>query len=564
MKQQCKVVIIPWRFNLLVGILIVIVLSLISRLIYLAVFKHEFLQTQGDARSLRIVKEQAFRGMITDRDGFPLAITTSIYALWMNPQVFSGDSSQIKALSSVLSMHPSFVKKMYNRYKHSKREFIYLKRDISPECAKKISALKIPGIYLQESVRRYYPEGEVAAHIVGFTNIDDEGQEGIELAFNTWLSGTAGKKIVLKDRLGRTIEDVQRLQEKKPGHHLILSINHKLQYLSYRELMTAIKENNAESGSVVVLDIKSGEILALANLPSFNPNKRAELNPAFFRNRALTDVFEPGSTIKTFSIASGLDSGQYNSKTLIQTHPGWIKVGHNIVQDEHNYGLLTVSEILQLSSNVGVTKIILSLKPEALWDTLHRVGFGEITGIGFPGERAGELFRSQIRDPFTLATLAFGYGLSVTPLQLAQAYTIIANQGKRIPLSLLKVMHNPKGTSVLKPEVAADMLRLLEAVVSSPVGTGKYANVPGYRVAGKTGTARLVGKTGYDKKHHIASFVGIAPVSAPRFVVAVVVRDPLGKNYQGGPVSGPVFSKIMGAALHLFNVPPDKKEVKKA
>lgn len=561
MKSHFKAAFIAWRFNLLIIFLILIILGLVTRLVFLAVFKKEFLQTQGDARSLRIITEPAYRGMITDREGFPLAITTSIFAIWMNPALFQANNEQIKALSQLLMLRPLSIKKLFARYKNTTREFIYLKRDVSPEVAKKIKALQIPGIYLQESVKRYYPEGEVTAHVIGFTNIDDQGQEGLELSFNDWLTGRPGKKLVIKDRLGRTITDVERIQEKKPGRHLALSINHHVQYVAYRELMTAIEKNQAESGSIIVLDVKTGEVLAMANLPSFNPNNRSTTDKSLFRNRAVTDVFEPGSTIKAFSIASALDSGQYKPNTVIDTYPGWMRVDGKLVHDEHNNGPLTLSEILQISSNVGVTKMILSLQPNQLWNLLRRVGFGEITGIGFPGERSGELLYRENWRPVTLATLAFGYGISVTTLQLAQAYSVIANKGIKIPLSLVRVDQKPQGKPVMSPEVAAEMLELLESVVTARGATGRQAQIPGYRVAGKTGTAWPIGKNGYEKHRYVASFVGIAPVSNPRFVVAVVIRDPKGKQYLGGPVSGPVFSKVMSSTLHLFNVLPDQQMI---
>lgn len=560
MKQEADIAFIPWRFHLLIFIIALIVVGLIVRLIDLAVFEKNFLLSQGDARAKRIVTIPAYRGMITDRQGYPLAISASVYSVWMNPQIIDKNSDDMKMLSRLLNMPFASLKSLIKKYQNTEREFVYIKRDIPPQAAKKIKSLKIPGVFLDHDYKRFYPEGEVAAHVIGFTNVDDKGQEGIELAQDKWLVGTPGKEMVIKDRLGRVISNLQNLKEKKPGNDLALSIQHQLQYLAYRELLSGVQMNEAESGSVVVLDVKTGEVLAMVNQPSFNPNNRTNEPSSSFRNRAVTDVFEPGSTIKAFSIASALDSGRFKPGTMIDTYPGWMRVGHNIVRDEHNDKKLTVAEVLQMSSNVGITKIILALPPNQLWNMLHRVGFGQETGVGFPGERSGELIHRERWAPFPLATLAFGYGLSVTTLQLAGAYAVIANQGVKLPLSLLRLDTAPVGERVMQAKVAKQMLSLLESVVTEKDGTGKSARIPGYRVAGKTGTARIVGPNGYEKDHHISSFVGMAPVSDPRFVVAVVIRDPKGKDYLGGTVSAPVFKKIMEGALHLANIAPDAEQ----
>ncbi len=558
MKQEAEIAFIPWRFHLLIYIVALIVAGLIIRLIDLAVFEKHFLQSQGDARAKRIVTLPAYRGMITDRQGYPLAISASVYSVWMNPQLIDKNSHDLKTLARLLNVAYPSLKATIKKFQNTEREFVYLKRDIPPQAAKKIKSLKIPGVFLDHDYKRFYPEGEVAAHVIGFTNVDDKGQEGIELAQDKWLIGTPGKEVVIKDRLGRVISSVQNLREKKPGNDLALSINHQLQFLAYRELLAGVQANAAESGSVVVLDVKTGEVLAMVNQPSFNPNNRANESSSSFRNRAVTDVFEPGSTIKPFSIASALDSGKFKPTTMIDVYPGWIKVGNKILTDEHNTKNLTVAQVLQLSSNVGMTKIILALPPNHLWNLLHRLGFGEETGVGFPGERSGELVRRDRWAPISIANLAFGYGLSVTTLQLAQAYAVIANHGIKTPLSLVRLSTPPAGERVMKEKVANQMLSLLESVVIEKDGTGKEARITGYRVAGKTGTSRMIGAQGYEKDHHISSFVGIAPVSDPRFVVAVVIRDPQGKDFLGGAVSAPVFKKIMEGALHLANVVPDK------
>ena len=483
--------------------------------------------------------------MITDRNGYPLAISTSVFSVSINPDEFEMTSQNIKPLSKLLGMKKSTIQELVQRYKNKNREFVYIKRDVPPDLANKIKNLAIPGVYQQQDYKRFYPEAEVASHVVGFTNVDDLGQEGLELAYNQWLSGTPGKKVVVKDRRGRVISNVRDLQEQKPGNNLALSINRRIQYLAYRELLEGVKKNLAASGSVVVLDIKTGEILAMVNEPSFNPNNRGHADVNALRNRAVTDVFEPGSTMKAFSVASAPDSGLFTPDTIIDTYPGWLRVGHNLVRDEHSKGPMTVTQVLQVSSNVGVTKMVLAIPSDRLWSMLHRVGFGEETGVGFPGERSGSLVKRDNWPPFALATLAFGYGVSVTTLQLAHAYGTLANDGISIPLSLLKIDKAPEGKRVIDSHVANQMLTLLESVVTKG-GTGEAASIPGYRVAGKTGTAKMAGLHGYQKHHHISTFVGVAPASNPRLVVAVVMQDPQGKQYYGGLVSGPVFKNDHG------------------
>ncbi|MDA8561548.1 penicillin-binding transpeptidase domain-containing protein [Gammaproteobacteria bacterium] len=550
---------LPSRFHFLIVTIVLVILVLVIRLIDLTVFEKNFLQSQGDARSKRIITMPAYRGIITDRIGYPLAISAPVYSVWVNPKEIDKNSSNVTLLNKLLNLKADHIKNLVDKYKDTNREFAYLKRDISPKIAKKIQAMSISGVYLANDYKRFYPEGEVTSHLIGFTNIDDVGQEGIELVQNDWLSGMAGKEMVLKDRLGRVISLVQNIKEKKPGKNLALSIDHKLQYVAFRELLAGVKNSFAESGSVVVLDVETGEVLAMTNQPSFNPNNRSKANSASFRNRAVTDVFEPGSTIKAFSVASALESGLFQPSTIIDTYPGWLKVGNNFVRDEHNKSKLSVAQILQISSNVGITKMVLELPREQLWDMFHKVGFGQSSMIGFPGERSGELVNRDPWGDFQLATLAFGYGMTLTTLQLAEAYSVIANYGIKKPTSIYKLDKKPVGDRVMKADVAKQMLDLLESVISEKKGTGKSARVDGYRVAGKTGTARIVGVHGYEKNRHISSFVGIAPVSNPKYIIAVVVRDPQGKKYFGGDVSAPIFKKIMESALHLANIKPDSK-----
>lgn len=558
MSNQHQPEFIAWRYYAIIALIAVAVVGLVWRVIDLAIIDQHFLRHQGDERVLREVSTPAFRGMILDRNGFPLAISTRVYSLWMNPQTLDISKQQVSSLAKIIDMKPADLQALIKRNDKAKtkREFAYIKRSLSPEVAEKIKALKIEGIATQEEYKRYYPEGEVTAHIVGFTNVDDHGQEGLELGYNGWLSGEQGKKWVIKDRLGRIISDVQLVQEQKPGHDLTLSIDRRVQYLAYRELLAGVIANQAVSGSVVVLDAKTGEILAMVNQPSFNPNNRPAKMSDVYRNRAITDTFEPGSTIKAFSIASALDSGHFKPDTVIDTAPGWLRVGKNLVVDHESNGLLTVTQILQKSSNVGVTKMVLSLPPNQLWSELHRVGFGQATGIAFPGEQEGSLVKHDPWGQFTLATLAFGYGISVTPLQLARAYDVIANDGVLLPVSLLKIDTPPKGESVMSKARAREMLTMLEAVLQKG-GTAGEASVPGYRVAGKTGTAKIVGEHGYMQHRYTSTFIGIAPVSNPRLVVAVIIHDPQGKKYYGGQVSGPVFSKIMEGALRILDIPPD-------
>lgn len=557
MRQQPQPTFIAARFYFVVGLIVLVILGLILRLADLAIFKQHFLQRQGNARAVRVMDIPAFRGMITDRHGSPFAISTTVYSVWVNPQEFSLNNQNVQALSRILTMKAQEVRKVILETEKQDKEFVYLKRNLAPDLAAEVKQLKLTGVYIQKGYKRFYPEAEIAAHVIGFTNVDDQGQEGFELAYNAALAGMPGKKIVLKDRLGRIISDIKIVQQQKSGNDLVLSIDKHIQYLAYRELMAGVQKYNAEAGSAIVLNAKTGEILAMVNMPSFNPNNPTLNSREALRNRAATDVFEPGSTIKAFSVALALNSGLFKPDTIVDTTPGWLRVGHNLVRDEHAKGPMTVAQVLQVSSNVGVTKMILSLPPQQLWDVLHRAGFGEMTGVGFPGERSGSLVNRAPWKPFALATLSWGYGISATPLQLAEAYTVFANSGYRIPLSFFPVDKPPPGIPVLKPKVAEQMLSLLESVVTTKGATGESAKVPGYRVAGKTGTAKLSnGKQGYLEHYHISTFVGMAPVSDPRVIVVVIIQHPQ-KVYYASQVSAPVFAKIMAGALRVLDVPPD-------
>lgn len=545
------------RFWVLILFLLLAVAGLIWRMINLSVVNRTFLLGQGDARASRIVDIPAYRGMIFDRNNQPLAISTPVNAVWVNPHDLQKNPQAIQSLATVLKLPITEIKKRLR--KNSKRNFLYLKHGIDPEVGNQLRALNLSGVYFQREYRRYYPEAEVTAHILGFTNLNDQGQEGIELAYDKWLAGVPGKRQVIRDRLGNIISSVGILRQPQPGHDLVLSIDRRIQYLAYSELKAGVEKFQASSGTAIVLDCKTGEILAMVNQPSYNPNNRSAFDDSAYRNRAVTDTFEPGSTIKTFSILTALMTGKYTSNTMINTSPGWFMIQNKRVEDENNNGLISLTTVLQRSSNVGIAKVILTLPSHALWRTLHTAGFGQTTEVNFPGERSGLLIDRPIWQPFSLATLSFGYGMSTTAMQLIKAYTILANNGIKYPVSLLKLDKPSTGYRVFDAKSVEQLMGMLEMVLKAG-GTATQGSVAGYRVAGKTGTARLVGKYGYEKHHHNSMFVGIAPASRPRLVVIVVLNDPKGKHYLGGYTAAPVFSNIMGGALRLLNVPPDLQE----
>lgn len=542
-----------WRFYFVILVLLIGTGSLLWRLIDLNILQRNFLLQQSNARILRVVSIPAYRGMITDRFLQPLAISAQVDTVWVSPQLFDPSSEQLNQLSTILKIAPDKV--LSKTAKVSGREFVYLKRGISPTETESIKSLDIPGLFYLHEYHRFYPQSDVAAHIVGFTNIDDQGQEGLELAYDSFLKGVAGKKKVVKDRLGNIIADLGMIRHPRQGQNLVLSIDNRIQYLAFQELKDGIEKFSAKSGSIVVLDVKTGEVLAMVNHPSFNPNHPEKVQDGRYRNRAFTDLFEPGSTIKAFSIANALESHKYTANSIINTAPGFLNINGDVIRDESNIGAANLIKILQKSSDVGVAKITLSLPPQKLYELLRRVGFGERTSSSFPGEASGSLIYRPKWRPIELATLSFGYGISVTAVQLAQAYAIIASEGKSKSISLLKVEKATEGKSVMDPKIAQQMLTMLEAVVQG--GTGALAKVPGYRIAGKTGTANIAIKSGYDRQHYVSSFVGIAPVSNPRLVIAVVIRDPRGQQHLGAVVAAPIFSKVMAGSLRLLNISPD-------
>lgn len=542
------------RLVLVLVVLGVAMLLMAWRAVDIQVLHREFLQGQGDARHLRVVTMPAHRGMITDRNGEPLAISTPVDSVWANPRELLAARSQWSALMRLL--HLDAVTLQQHLVKRVDREFIYLKRAVRPDLAQQVVALGVPGVSLQREYRRYYPAGEVAAHVLGFTNVDDRGQEGIELAYESWLRGIPGSKRVIKDNLKRTVEDVEGISEPVSGKDLALSIDRRLQYLAYRELKSAIQSSGARAGSVVMLDVVSGEVLAMANYPSFNSNNRAKLRGDVYRNRAVTDVFEPGSTIKPFTIAAALEAGKYQPHTIIDTTPGFYRVGRHLVRDIHNYGVIDVSTVLQKSSNIGATKMALAIEPEQLWSIFSRVGFGLSTSSGFPGEMAGLLSSYKGWREIDRATLAYGYGLSATPLQLAQAYRVLADDGQMKPISFVRTDTIPSGEQVMRPEVAAQVRAMMESVVHDG-GTGTAADVLGYRVGGKTGTVHKSEMGGYAENRYLALFAGLAPISHPRLAMVVMIDEPAGNEYYGGQIAAPVFGKIMSGALRLLDIAPD-------
>lgn len=540
------------RLYIIWALLILILAGLIWRLIDLSVNDRTFLLKQSQARILRKISIPAYRGMIKDRLGSPLAISTPVDSVWINPQSFKPTSIELQQIATILGISTVSIHKTIQTSRD--RQFIYLKRGNPPDIADQIKLLNIPGIYTQREYRRYYPESEVAAHVVGITNVDDQGQEGLELAYNAWLGGTPGLKEVLKDRLGHIIANLELLQKPKQGKDLTLSIDHRIQYLAYSVLKQTVTQYHAQAGSIVVLDVKTGEIIAMVNQPSYNPNNRPKNHDDRYRNRAVTDSFEPGSVIKPFTIALALNSGKYTAETTIDTNPGWMKIGGYRIRDDLNYGVVNLTQLLQKSSNIAAAKVLLSLDPTQYFNLLSDLGFGQRTESGFPGEESGRLVLPPKWVPSVIATLAYGYGISVTALQLAHGYATLANGGISMPMTFLKVDHPPEGKRVLPEKVANSIVKMLQMVLQSG-GTGTQARIPGYTVAGKTGTAYIAGPNGYDKLHYMSSFIGMAPAENPQIVVAVVIRDPRGEHF-GGLVAAPAFAKVMGGALRLLDIPP--------
>jgi cell division protein FtsI (penicillin-binding protein 3) len=551
--QRAELPTYPGRRLVVLFLFLVGMLLLAVRAIELQVFEHDFLQQKGSAHQTRVVKIPAHRGKILDRHGEPLAISTPVDSIWVNPREIALTPKTVSLLSQLLGMKQEEIRRRIES--RAGKGFVYLKRQVPPSIAKQVKALKLAGVRVDREYRRYYPMGEVFGHLLGFTNVDDQGQEGLELAYDDWLTGVGGSKRVVREGRGRVIDDVELIQSAKPGQDLQLSIDGRIQYLAYRELKSAVKAHKAESGSVVVIDPQTGEILAMANQPSFNPNNRSQFRSELYRNRALKDVFEPGSTAKPFTIAAALESGEFMPTSLVDTSPGYYQVSGFPIKDNKDFGKIDLGAIISRSSNVGASKVALQLAPEQLWDVFQKLGFGQTTGTGFPGEVGGVLRDYSQWYPLDRATLAFGYGFSVTALQLAQAYSVIAAEGIYRPLSLLTASQRVEPTSVISPQTAIEVRKMMRQVVQ-PRGTGYRAAVEGYDVAGKTGTARKAVGGGYAEDRYVSVFAGMVPADLPRLVAVVVIHEPKAGKFYGGEVAAPIFSRIMSGALRQLNVAP--------
>ena len=550
---------LAWRFYLVLAVLCSLLALLVGRILSLQVLDtergREFLQNQGERRAVRTAEIPAYRGVITDRRGEPLAVSTPVVSIWADPRLLA-TSERLPELAQVMGMDLGALQQKLDSYQG--KRFMYLQRHRTPADARFILEKRIRGVYGEREYRRFYPAGEVAAQLVGFTNVDGEGIAGLELAYDAWLQGASGKKKYIKDLHGDVVRDIGVVEPPRPGKDLRLSIDLRLQYLQHRELRRAVTASGAESGSIVTLDARTGEILAMVNYPVYNPNSRKGLKPAHMRNRAMTDVYEPGSTMKTLTLVAALESGRYTPDTLIDTSPGRIRVGRKVYPDPRNYGEITLTRVIQKSSQVGVTKLALDLGHEPIWEVFNRFGIGQPPGTGFPGESTGVLPNRPRWHTTEKVSLAFGYGITASPLQLAGAYAVFANKGLRQPVSLVALEGElPPGDPVVSPEIAGQVLQVLHAVTGEH-GTARKARVPGYRVGGKTGTVHKVGPQGYIDDQYIALFAGVAPSNDPRIVTVVVINEPQGEAYGGGAAAAPVFSRVTAGALRLLNVPPSE------
>jgi cell division protein FtsI (penicillin-binding protein 3) len=549
-----------WRRLSAVFVFMLLAAALLVKTLDMQILHSEFFEKQGDARQLRTVSISAHRGDIVDRNGEPFAVSAPVHSIWLNPKVAKDHLSALVNVAGLLSIDVISLKEKIKRNSH--REFLYLKRHASPELAAEVMALKVPGVALLNEYRRYYPSGEVAAHVVGFSDIDNNGQEGVELAFNEWLKGVPGKKRVVRDRLGRAIDDVERIKSAQPGKPIKLSLDKRLQYVTYRTLKAAVLKHNAVAGSAVVLDVQTGEVLAMVNQPSFNVNDRRQLKPQATRNRAVTDVFEPGSTMKPITIAAALESGRWKPFYKVETAPGYMYIKGNKIQDHKNYGDMDVGGVLEKSSNVGISKIALAMDAEQQWSMYQKLGFGVVTGSGFPGEAGGQLSLNALNNDFERASLAFGYGVSVTSLQLAHAYSALAADGVLRPVSFLHDEERGpgnviEGQRVMSAETARAVRKMMQRVVSDK-GTGKRASVANYSVAGKTGTVHKFIAGGYAEDRYLSIFAGMVPADKPELVMVVMIDEPRNGEHYGGLVAAPVFSQVMSGAMRLLDVAPDR------
>jgi cell division protein FtsI (penicillin-binding protein 3) len=542
-----------WRARFVLFALLAAFAALVARAVYLQAMRTDFLQERGDARYSRVLDIPATRGRILDRNGEALAVSTPVKSIWAIPSDVSLKAAERRKLATLLAMSERELDKKLGG---ASRDFVYLKRQVPPETAETIAHLRLAGIYESPEYRRYYPAGDVTAHIIGFTGVDDSGQEGIELAHQDTLGGRAGSRRVIKDRLGRVVEDVQSIRVAQDGTDVVLSIDSKIQSLAYSALKSAVEQHHAKAGSLIAIDVRTGEVLALANVPSFNPNNRTRLTGAQLRNRVITDLFEPGSTLKPFTVALALESGQVTPQTVVATAPGRMTMAHYTIRDVHPAAALTVAEIIQKSSNVGAAKLALALPRESMYGLFQRVGFGAAPSLGFPGAAAGRLRPYKTWKPVEQATMAYGHGISLSLIQLARAYSIFATDGELVPLTLVKSASPASGEKLISAETARAVRAMLETAVQAG-GTGPRARIMGWRVAGKTGTAHKQENGSYAADKYLASFVGLAPVSAPRLVIAVAIDEPGGRDYYGGSVAAPVFAQVMQGALRLLGVPHD-------
>ncbi len=542
------------RRKLLLGAMLTAMVSLTGRATYLQILDKDFLQDKGDLQHIGIVDVPAYRGQIKDRSGEPLAISTPVQSIWLNTrQLKSDEQEKLAQMAKILGIADKDLQAFLK--KEAGKRFVYIKRQINPDLAEKVKELEITGVYFEKAFKRYYPAGAVSGHLLGFTNIDDVGQEGMEHGYEHILRGKTGKKRVIKDGKGHIIKDIENIEESVPGQDLVLTIDERIQYLAYRELQNAVLQHKAHSASLVVLDAKNGDVLATVSQPAFNPNNRKELRSNRYRNRAMVDSFEPGSTVKPFVIAAALDGNYISPNVMIETH-GVYHVGRNVVKDVHNYGTMDLTHVLQKSSNIAVTQIAMTMPPEYFWGIYSQLGFGTSAGVGFPGESSGSLLDYQSWHEFDQATLSFGYGVSTSILQLARAYTALADDGIVHSVTLLKRDEDPDARRVFKPETARKIREMLEHVITKE-GTAYQARVDGYRVAGKTGTVKKATAGGYTDDKYYSVFVGMAPASNPRFVIAVVVDEPSSGQYYGGLVAAPAFSRVMAGALRVYGIAPD-------
>lgn len=542
-----------WRSRCVLGLLAASFLLLAGRAVYLQLLANDFLRAKGESRYSRVIEISANRGRVLDRNGEALAVSTPVKSIWAIPDDVVMDARQLDRVARLLGMPKAEISR---RLAEGERDFVFIKRQVAPEVAQSVADLGIPGLYQSREYRRYYPGGEVMAHVLGFTGVDDVGQEGIELAYQRHLAGKPGSKRVIKDRLGQVVEDVESLHEAQEGRDLVLALDSRLQNLAFGQLKSMVDAQRAKGGGIVVLDVATGEVLALANLPTYNPNNRAKLTGAQLRNRVVTDEFEPGSTLKPFTIAAALDHGRITPTTLIVTAPGSLTIGAATIRDAHPQTALTVAQVIQKSSNVGAAKIALGLPPEMMWRMFDALGFGAAPRLGFPGEANGKVRPFKTWRPVEQATMSYGHGIAVSLLQLARAYTVFARDGELVPLSLLRIDMPAAGKAVLAPQTARDVRSMLELAVQ-PGGTAPRAQIIGYRVAGKTGTAHKQESGGYAADKYVSSFVGFAPASRPRVVIAVMIDEPAAGKYYGGEVAAPVFAKVMEGTLRILGVPLD-------